>query len=262
MKKLTLTNKKKGGKKKLKLHQAKSIHNKEELYLKLVLKNLGFLPEDIQRVIYKICLNTNMKEWKKEHTKKLKLTNDLFKEIDFPAIEGHYDDSWRIRKGLIGYLEYYGYDTEDRSNKWNNIKIIRPCHSKYILWGDSNSLKNDKIELYHLSESKFKPGLNDLIMSNKFTGDSGKGFWASKGCRCLTCDLIRLECCNQGTNTISHNVSGNLMEKYARTTYNPDEEIENRWVTKTKSQAKRDKEMDRRKKRNEKVNEKKQDQCV
>ena len=63
--------------------------------------------------------------------------------------------------------------------------------------------------------------------------------------------MIRLEYRNQRVNSKNHSVPENLRHKYARTTYNPDEEIENRWVTKTKEQAKRDKEMERRKKRNE-----------
>ena len=63
--------------------------------------------------------------------------------------------------------------------------------------------------------------------------------------------MIRLEYRNQSVNSKHHSVPENLRHKYARTTYNPNEEIENRWVTKTKEQAKRDKEIERRKKRNE-----------
>ena len=259
--------KQKGGKKKepvnkIKLHQANGLNSK--LYLKLVLKNMDFLPEDIQRVIYKMCLNANMKDWKKEHTKNLKLTNDFLKEVDFPAIEDHYDDSWRKRKGLLGYLEYYGENRDDPMKKWNNIKITRPCHFKYIDKEGRTYLKYDKIETYYLDKSQFKQGVNNLISYNEFTGTNGltSDFWVGKGCRCLHCDVIRLEYRNQSANSKYHSVPENLRNKYARTTYNPDEEIENRWVTKTKSQAKLDKEMERRKKRNEKINEKKQGQCV
>ena len=227
--------------------------SRDKLRLKLVLKNLHLLPEDIQREIYKICISTHMKEWKKENTKNLKLTNDLFKEIDFPAIEDHYEDSWRKRKGLIGYLEYYGENLDDPMKKWNNIKITRPCHFKNIDKHGSNYLQYDKIETYRLDKSQFKPGLNNLITYNEFTGPNGPNgnFWVGKGCRCVICDVIRLEYRNQSVNSKHHSVPENLRHKYARTTYNPNEEIENRWVTKTKEQAKRDKEMERRKKRNE-----------
>ena len=259
MKKHTPTNKKKGGKKKgrvkksdlrcLTLKEAK--RNKDELRLKLVLANLYLLPLDVKNVIHKMSIDTHMEIWKKEHTKNLKPTNDFLKKVDYPAIEGHYDDSWRKRKGLLGYLEYYGENKGDPMNKWSNIKITRPCHYKNIDKPGGYYFKPEKIETYQLDKSQFKPGLEDLISYNEFSGDYGD-YWVGKRCRCLHCDVIRLEYRNQNIHSSHNNVSNNLKNKYARITYNPDEEIEKRWATKTKEQAKLDKEMERRKKRNEK----------
>ena len=262
MRKHTPTNKKKQGKKKGRVKKSdlrcltlkETKRNKDELRLKLILANLYLLPLDVKNVIHKMSMDTHMEIWKKEHTKNLKLTNDLFKEIDFPAIEDHYDDSWRRRKGLIGYLEYYGRNSDDPMKKWKNIKITRPCHFKYIDEHGRNYLKPDKIETYHLDKSQFKPEVNDLITYNEFTGKYGpnSNFWVGKHCRCVVCDVIRLEYRNQNIHSTHTNLSNNLKNKYARITYNPSETIEKRWVTKTKEQAKLDKEMDRRKKRNEK----------
>ena len=243
---------KKGNLRRIKLKD--SNHNKDELRLKLVLANLYLLPLDIKNVIHKMSIDTHMDKWKKEHANKLKLTNDYLKQVDFPAIEEHYEDSWRKRKGFLGYLEYYGENRDDPMKKWNNIKLTRPCHFKYIDKPGSCHLKPDKIDTYYLDKSQFKPGLEGLINYNEFTGTNGltSDFWVGKGCRCLHCDVIRLEYRNQNIHYTDTNLSNKLKSKYARITYNPNEEIGSQWVTKTKSQAKRDKEMERRKKRNEK----------
>ena len=147
--------------------------HKEKTRLSLTLNNLYSLPLDIKIKIYKMCYDTHMQEWKKEHSKKLKLTNDfLVFDVDFPAIEEHYEDSWRKRKGLIGYLEYYGKNSDDPNNTWTNIKLTRPCHFKFIdKPGDNCYLKPEKIDTYYLDKSQFKPGLRGLISHNEFTGE-------------------------------------------------------------------------------------------
>ena len=62
--------------------------------------------------------------------------------------------------------------------------------------------------------------------------------------------MIRLEYRNQNINSPNDNLINKVKRNYARITYNPEETIEKRWVTKTKSQAKLEKEMERRETRN------------
>ncbi len=68
----------------------------------------------------------HMREWKKNIAKNKNSNDYLVFDVDFPAIEEHYEDSWRKRKGLIGYLEYYGKNSDDPNNTWTNIKLTRP----------------------------------------------------------------------------------------------------------------------------------------
>ena len=215
--------------------------------IELIKKYLYWLPLDIKIAIFKICMDNHMKEWAKEHAGKLKLTNDFVKSVDYPMLEGDYAINPRPngRNGFLRQLEIFGYDST-QIQPWLNTKVCRPCHASNVNKGDF--LVSSKIEEYILDKDKVYDDVLAQIEYREYSNIDNK-FWVGKNCRCLVCDLIRLQYREQNIKSTALPMTDRLHKTYAGIVYHPGKK---QWNPLTVRQRKQEKDKLRNHKRKKK----------
>ena len=212
--------------------------------IELIKDKLYWLPLDIKIAIFRMCIDNHMKEWAKEHAGKLKLTNDFVKSVDYPKLEGDYAIHPRPngRNGFLRKLEIFGYDST-QIQPWLNTKVCRPCHASNVNKGDF--LVSSKIEEYILDKDKVYDDVLAQIDYREYSNLDNK-FWVGKNCRCLVCDLIRLQYREQNIKLTTLPMTDRLHKTYAGIVYHPGKK---QWNPLTVRQRKQEKDKLRNHKR-------------
>jgi len=212
--------------------------------IELIKEKIYWLPLDIKIAIFKMCIDNHMKEWAKEHAGKLKLTNNFVKSVDYPMLEGDYAIHPRPngRNGFLRQLEIFGYDST-QIQPWLKSNICRPCHASNVNKGDF--LVSSKIEEYMLDKDKVYEDVLDQIDYREYSNLDNK-FWVGKNCRCLVCDLIRLQYREQNIKLTTLPMTDRLHKTYAGIVYHPGKK---QWKPLTVRQRKQEKDKLRNHKR-------------
>ena len=217
--------------------------------IELIKEKLYWLPLDTKILIFKMCIDNHMKEWAKEHAGKLKLTNDFVKSVDYPKVEEDYAEHTLFRpnkrNGFLRQLEVFGHDNT-QIQPWLKSNICRPCHAKHVNKGDF--LVSSKIEEYMLDKDKVYEDVLDQIDYREYTNLDNK-FWVGKNCRCLVCDLIRLQYREQNIKLTTLPMTDRLHKTYAGIVYHPGKK---QWNPLTVRQRKQEKDKLRNHKRKQK----------
>ena len=189
--------------------------------IELIKEKLYWLPLDIKIAIFKVCIDNHMKEWAKEHAGKLKLTNDFVKSVDYPKVEEDYAEHTLFRpnkrNGFLRQLEVFGHD-RTQIQPWLKTNICRPCHASNVNKGDY--LVSSKIEEYMLDKDKVYDDVLAQIEYREYSNLDNK-FWVGKNCRCLVCDLIRLQYREQNIKSTALPMTDRLHKTYAGIVYHP-----------------------------------------
>jgi len=181
-----------------------------------------------------------MKDWAKEHAGKLKLTNDFMKSVDYPKVEGGYAMIRPTRRnGFLRKLEVFGHDNT-QIQPWLKTNICRPCHASNVNKGEF--LVSSKIEEYMLDKDKVYEDVLAQIDYREYSNLDNK-FWVAKNCRCLVCDLVRLQYREQN---IKSRGKDKIHKTYAGIVYHPEKKL---WKPLTVRQRKQEKDKLRNHKR-------------
>jgi len=185
-----------------------------------------------------------MKEWAKEHAGKLKLTNDFVKSVDYPTLEGDYAMIRPNRRnGFLRKLEIFGHDST-QIQPWLKTNTCRPCHASNVNSGEF--LHSNKIEEFILDKDMIYDDVLEQIDYREYSNMDNK-FWIAKDCRCLVCDLVRLQYREQNIKSTTLPMTDRIHKTYAGIVYHPEKKL---WKPLTVRQRKQEKDKLRNYRRN------------
>jgi len=232
-----------------KIKQVKSSHKSRNQ--QQVLDNLYNLPLNIKIKIYGMCIETHMEEWEQDSREKMESSFTLIESAEYwpecynqREIErmNHGWDYWGDVEGFrTGY--FYKQELQIRcfwhddviKSPWHQHKVLIPCHEMNLSICNDGNIDEDKVEDFYIDTEKITDEIYCQIRNREWI-DRDNLFWAAKKCRCLQCDIIRLQYHKQ--NPQSRAFHGKINQTYCRTEYDPREK---KWTTETKQQVLRKK---------------------
>ena len=159
------------------------------------------LPLDIKIIIFKMAIDTRMKEWRSDHRATIRSWYGIrtrhkpFSCLD--VIKG-----WGIQAPKNKFFPYI-HDLETghlRGSIPDEYKIKLCSDDNVIGRGGSQYVQDSKTDsLYITNDTSSDPQYSELLHDREmepYEWEKSKYrriFWVHKKCRCLTCDLIRLK---------------------------------------------------------------------
>ena len=235
---------------KLHMNHSQKLKLSETFRKKQVLDNVYHLPLDIKIKIFSMSMKTHMKEWDQDSREKMESSLLLIKNVEYRPEDYDTIDTKRRMRGyefrnapgdIAGFRTGYFYNQEleircfwndyDFKSPWNQYKILLPCHDMNLSTYKGGKIDEDKVEDFYIDTGKLSEDVHSQIGDREWDNHNNV-FWAAKKCRCLQCDIIRLQYHKQ--NPQSRAFNGKINKIYCRTEYDPREK---KWKTETKQQV-------------------------
>ena len=228
-------------------HYELNVYHKRSAQLSEV---IYMLPLDIKFIIFKMAIDTHMKEWEKKHRLTvrswygLKTRYKPFSWLDlikgwgiqapknkyFPYIHANVPGAWG------GDIATYLPPGDQRGNIPDEYKI-KLCDRDNVIkdMNGTKTLLNSKTDIFHCRRMsgtlKFAALYYAGVFLRHVRGEEPR-YWVHKKCRCLTCDLIRLHSIKAHKMSY-HSYKEEIKQKYSRIEYIND----GQWKTYTESQV-------------------------